>query len=1749
MAISLVGVTNAPGATAAVTTFATNVPAGVANGDLLLWTLVTNSINPATAQAGWSTWSTGTTTGLSQTTFWRYASSEPASYTATGLGSGRWGGAMVAYRGVDQTTPQDISFPASNQGTTATTYPQVSPITSGAWIVPIGSIVGPSAVVDVTWVAGNVDVLDTDAGSNTGSTNEFVCHGHELWTSGSFTPTGPTTGTTSTRTLGTTTVIRPSVGASNAVDHPTSATFGGPAEVVLIETIDIVTTAGATVSVGNPSREIVQVVSAGDTVVIDRPTAFTVGEGATETVSAPVIPTVSVIDTPNGVLIGGRSSGEAVDQGVTITPAPGTGTGLNVEVRRYLDDTNWVLIESSTTERKGYISVEASLLYDEPGFMNLVVDSQCAAEQGLADQVVIGIGLIYPQSASQEFARYTIESSQKEVLFDGRVAWTFSGRSFFARLEDAKVYPSAWPSPIPAGHGFVNATAGTQMRTLGARAQERGTIIDLDFETFTGVKTSDNQAWDKITSVEFGSGQSYLEALQDMITKGLCEAEMVGKSLRLYNADSTLSVHHSDIFFQSGDNLAQMDRETDSRDLGNVILIEGDQGAAQEYVDTGAVNNLGRRRERYVSHGGITDTGTLRVLAQAEADQYKQVLEEVNIEIAEFADYPQPFKDYKPGHWVWLQRDTGYQEVRVRQLSVSASGDKVSAAVTLNDKIAEQLLVLQRKIDAITGETQYGAISNPDKADTSTPSPPLGVTLTSSAYTLPSGTTNAQITVQWLAPVTNIDTTTLDDLGGFDIQYKLGTEAWTPMGEVDSATLSAYASGLPTGKQVQARVRAKDTSIHVSDWTFSNTTTTAGDGDPPDQPSTPVVSSAPLALRVDWDGLSATGGSMPNDVYQVWVCASKTSGFIPSAANRQQIMGKGQQTVYLIDLEYGATYYVRLVAIDFMGNTSPPSNEGSAVMPQIHTEDVADGLITELKLAQNAVTTDKIFPEAVTTEKLVVGAFAPTAIPNAGFEDAKSGNPTEPAAWFRNGQVGAGVPMVRDTSSPISGGASVRLDPTPTDGQTIVSSPIDVTPDTAYQVSVRLKSSNDPPTTTPPSPQTVGTVASGTAGVTPGLPSGTSTNDILLLYTQCAGGETVATPSGYTLEASSSVGSGATGTKAQLFWKRAGGSETAPTIADPGDHVIAIMQRVSGCVTTGSPFSGTSVASNEGSADTSGTVTGMTTLHNNTLVMSFTTGQRTVAADGTTEYSAYANSDLASITEYIDQVRNIGIDGSIGVAGGVVSAAGMVGDTTYTQAGAALKASIMFALQPVPIIGSVNVKVEVQTAPNETGLDTAPTVQTIYASGAGTTPITAEIDGGVSIPSTHKFARIALTGNPLASPYSVWFDDVVLAKIVGTAQIANLAVIDAKIQNMSASKITVGTLLADITLSARIKTADVGQRFEANTTGAQVYRSDGTKAAELSPSQLATFAMDGTTALFQALSSTGAIILRSGTSGPRIEINSTVDAASFRLYTGSADQTATPAKITTDFNDAASPREAELDIIGPNIGQDIPPKIVLLGKKELVGGNPNNNTVQVTGVRSFKVTTANHATDAILVNEQTERVNVEPPWVLHTRDIASDSYIGMSGDSWNMRARNPPSAPGAWGQWWGTNGNVAMTLGGDDSVRSTNAAGGTFKPMQASAYQTPSDINIKRKVKDLPAGQLEKLKNLRTISFEYKNDPEQGTKRGVVAQEIAEHIPEAHYVNDEGAQMVDMMGLTTTILEAIKELAVRIEVLEENNGA
>ena len=213
-----------------------------------------------------------------------------------------------------------------------------------------------------------------------------------------------------------------------------------------------------------------------------------------------------------------------------------------------------------------------------------------------------------------------------------------------------------------------------------------------------------------------------------------------------------------------------------------------------------------------------------------------------------------------------------------------------------------------------------------------------------------------------------------------------------------------------------------------------------------------------------------------------------------------------------------------------------------------------------------------------------------------------------------------------------------------------------------------------------PAWRSFGTLVSGIGNVTPGLPTGWAQDDIFLLVVETAN-EAVTAPAGYTAVTNSPVSNtNAQATRLSVFWKRATASESAPTITDPGDHVIAIIHAISGCPTSGNPWESTQASTT--TSGTTHTITGLTTVSDDCLfVICHAHGFDPGFNDTTWVNSDWANSDLGSLTQRSNNTRTDGNGGGVSVVTGTKATAGAVGNTTVTVDASTSCAALVIALR------------------------------------------------------------------------------------------------------------------------------------------------------------------------------------------------------------------------------------------------------------------------------------------------------------------------------------------------------------------------------------------------------------------------------------------------------------------------------------
>lgn len=165
---------------------------------------------------------------------------------------------------------------------------------------------------------------------------------------------------------------------------------------------------------------------------------------------------------------------------------------------------------------------------------------------------------------------------------------------------------------------------------------------------------------------------------------------------------------------------------------------------------------------------------------------------------------------------------------------------------------------------------------------------------------------------------------------------------------------------------------------------------------------------------------------------------------------------------------------------------------------------------------------------------------------------------------------------------------------------------------------------------------------------------------------------------------------------------------------------------------------------------------------------------------------------------------------------------------------------------------------------------------------------------------------------------------------------------------------------------------------------------------------------------------------------------------------------------------------------------------------------------------------------------------------------AANPGLGVSGFSANGNGVGAGSANGVGISATSTNGDPIRGNGGGGLVFKVTNLG---EAQAANGHTALSDERLKTNVEPL-TNVLEKLKQVRGVSYERIDLDDSGRQIGVIAQELEAVFPElVGTFGDEGYKTVAYGNLTAVFIEAVKELnaenqdlRARVEALEQEAG-
>lgn len=486
---------------------------------------------------------------------------------------------------------------------------------------------------------------------------------------------------------------------------------------------------------------------------------------------------------------------------------------------------------------------------------------------------------------------------------------------------------------------FLSKNPGTILRTILDENKARkgaGLVLVPGFDTG---KDAAGANWKNVYTLYYSLGTSLNSMLSSMVGGGAIDWRTEGRTLRIWNADSTsLSRDLSGrVHISMAHDILEAPEEESIEDLSSDILVEGDNGLIFRESNPAAPTPWGGW-ESYVSQGGVSDEATAKAFMQTTLASAARVRGQYTRSLLVTNAESLPLVDYRPGDWITAPTVQHGEKVRIQQVTVSLDSNGLKASITLSDKVYDSQVRAAKKIAGITGGAQLagseGGRPAPEK-DHRVPNAPLGLVVQTDAYIGSDGFAHGLATASWSA-VTEATNNTSIEISNYAVEWRKHVDGapWHSAGTTDKTQLGF--GGLDCGTQIEVRVRAVPTySDKLGEWSSVFVATVESDVTPCSVPSRPVLSSELGVVTVHWDGRTSTGASMESDFDHIEVGEGvNAAGMIVISATQS---GPGD---YLVTgLTAGSRHSYALRSVDHAGNRSDWSaiasvTVASAVSPE-----------------------------------------------------------------------------------------------------------------------------------------------------------------------------------------------------------------------------------------------------------------------------------------------------------------------------------------------------------------------------------------------------------------------------------------------------------------------------------------------------------------------------------------------------------------------------------------------------------------------------------------------------------------------------------------------------------------------------------------------------------------------------------------------------------------------------------------------
>lgn len=610
------------------------------------------------------------------------------------------------------------------------------------------------------------------------------------------------------------------------------------------------------------------------------------------------------------------------------------------------------------------VSFSASMLHDDDGAISIEYSMLSGDAQAFDRELTDGLEVAVEVSDGTGYrepdnARYVI-TGRSGKTDDRTKTITYSGQSISWLLSKAENNDSSHLLTDGDNKGkrpFYSSNPGVILKTLLDENKARGGVatgLSLGFDT---AKDAGGAAWSRKYTLYYSLGTDLQTILSSLVNGGGCDWRTSGRTLRLWNADSTaLSRDLSkQVVLRLASDIGEAPFEESIADLASTILVEGDNNLLFRMDNPSAPTPWGKW-ESYSSQGGVSDKDTARAFMQSTLDDAARVRGQYTRDLVISDVDSLPLVDYHAGDWITAPTITHGEKVRVQEIDLSMrQGEGLSASIALNDIKYDASVRQAKKLKGITGGaalagSEGGATASSDR-DHRVPKAPLGLVVQTDAYIGSDGFAHGLATASWSA-VTQATNDTSIEISTYTVEWRKHVDGapWHSAGTTDKTQLGF--GGLDCGTQIEVRVRAVPTySDKLGEWSAVVVATVESDTTPCAVPSKPVLSSELGVVTVHWDGKTAAGAQMEPDFDHIEVGEGvDAAGMTVISANQS-----GQGDYLVTGLKAGSQHSYALRSVDHAGNRSDWSAIASVTVASAVSPDEVKQIQKDLADNQTAL--------------------------------------------------------------------------------------------------------------------------------------------------------------------------------------------------------------------------------------------------------------------------------------------------------------------------------------------------------------------------------------------------------------------------------------------------------------------------------------------------------------------------------------------------------------------------------------------------------------------------------------------------------------------------------------------------------------------------------------------------------------------------------------------------------------------------